>query len=73
MQFYAENHTEEYTENKDSGIETIKFFLNCLSLLLGRLDGKRFENTLSEDGLRISRVLISQVDVSCSHITSLPL
>lgn len=73
MQFYAENHTEEYTENKDSGIETIKFFLNCLSLLLGHLDGKRFENTLSEDGLRISRVLISQVDVSCSHITSLPL
>ncbi|KAG5555624.1 hypothetical protein RHGRI_006315 [Rhododendron griersonianum] len=68
MQFYAENHTEEYTENKDSGIETIKFFLNCLSLLLGRLDGKRFENTLSEDGLRISRVLISQLHCADAEV-----
>ncbi|KAG5555649.1 hypothetical protein RHGRI_006336 [Rhododendron griersonianum] len=66
--FYAENHTEEYTENKDSGIETIKFFLNCLSLLLGRLDGKRFENTLSEDGLRISRVLISQLHCADAEV-----
>ncbi|KAG5555648.1 hypothetical protein RHGRI_006336 [Rhododendron griersonianum] len=68
IQFYAENHTEEYTENKDSGIETIKFFLNCLSLLLGRLDGKRFENTLSEDGLRISRVLISQLHCADAEV-----
>ncbi|KAF7147204.1 hypothetical protein RHSIM_Rhsim03G0017400 [Rhododendron simsii] len=68
MQFYAENHTEEYTENKDSGIETIKFFLNCLSLLLGHLDGKRFENTLSEDGLRISRVLISQLNCADAEV-----
>ncbi|KAF7148592.1 hypothetical protein RHSIM_Rhsim03G0016500 [Rhododendron simsii] len=68
MQFYAENHTEEYTENKDSGIETIKFFLNCLSLLLGHLDGKRFENILSEDGLRISRVLISQLHCADAEV-----
>ncbi|KAI8562184.1 hypothetical protein RHMOL_Rhmol03G0015000 [Rhododendron molle] len=68
MQFYAENHTEENTENKDSGIETIKFFLNCLSLLLGHLDGKRFENTLSEDGLRISRVLISQLHCADAEV-----
>uniref|UniRef100_A0A5B6YZ29 Uncharacterized protein n=1 Tax=Davidia involucrata TaxID=16924 RepID=A0A5B6YZ29_DAVIN len=60
IQFYADNYTEEHTENKDSGIETIKFFLNCLSLLLGRFDGKRFESTMSEYGLEIARVLISQ-------------
>ncbi|CAL5362891.1 unnamed protein product [Camellia sinensis] len=59
--FYADNYTEEHTENKESGVETIKFFLNCLSLLLGRFDGKQFENAMSEDGLRISRVLISQL------------
>ncbi|XP_058207690.1 uncharacterized protein LOC131320827 isoform X4 [Rhododendron vialii] len=68
IQFYAENHTEEYTENKDSGIETIKFFLNCLSLLLGHLDSKRFENTLSEDGLQISRVLISQLHCADAEV-----
>ncbi|GMP97065.1 hypothetical protein CsSME_00045462 [Camellia sinensis var. sinensis] len=61
IQFYAGNYTEEHTENKESGVETIKFFLNCLSLLLGRFDGKQFENAMSEDGLRISRVLISQL------------
>ncbi|THG18705.1 hypothetical protein TEA_028328 [Camellia sinensis var. sinensis] len=61
MQFYADNYTEEHAENKESGVETIKFFLNCLSLLLGHLDGKQFENAMSEDGLRISRVLISQL------------
>ncbi|KAL7225066.1 hypothetical protein ACSBR1_020380 [Camellia fascicularis] len=61
IQFYADNYTEEHTENKESGVETIKFFLNCLSLLLGRFDGKQFENAMSEDGLRISRVLISQL------------
>ncbi|CAL5362804.1 unnamed protein product [Camellia sinensis] len=59
--FYADNYTEEHTENKESGVETIKFFLNCLSLLLGHFDGKQFENAMSEDGLRISRVLISQL------------
>ena len=63
MQFYADNYTEEHTENKESGVETMKFFLNCLSLLLGHLDGKQFENAMSEDGLRISRVLISQVAI----------
>ncbi|CAL5356438.1 unnamed protein product [Camellia sinensis] len=61
IQFYADNYTEEHAENKESGVETIKFFLNCLSLLLGHLDGKQFENAMSEDGLRISRVLISQL------------
>ncbi|KAI7990306.1 hypothetical protein LOK49_LG12G02906 [Camellia lanceoleosa] len=61
IQFYADNYTEEHAENKESGVETIKFFLNCLSLLLGHLDGKQFEDAMSEDGLRISRVLISQL------------
>ncbi|XP_057488030.1 uncharacterized protein LOC130774052 isoform X2 [Actinidia eriantha] len=61
IQFYVENYAEEHTENKDSGVETIKFFLNCLCLLLGHFDGKQFENAMSEDGLRISRILISQL------------
>ncbi|KAA8517047.1 hypothetical protein F0562_017135 [Nyssa sinensis] len=62
IQFYADNNTEERTENKDSGIETIKFFLNCLSLLLGRFDGKRFESAMSEYRLQIYRVLTSQLN-----------
>ncbi|XP_059646314.1 uncharacterized protein LOC132292139 isoform X2 [Cornus florida] len=61
IQFYADNYTEENAENKDSGIETIRFFINCLSLLLGRFDNKQFESAISEYGLQISRVLISQL------------
>ncbi|XP_052172708.1 uncharacterized protein LOC127788461 isoform X2 [Diospyros lotus] len=60
IQFYAE-YTKEHAENIDNGIETIKFFLNCLSLLLGHFDGKQFENAISEYGLQISRVLIKQL------------
>lgn len=61
LQFYADNYAQESSENKDSGIETINFFLSCLLLLLGRLDGKQFESVMSEYGMQISRVLISQV------------
>ncbi|KAL6987106.1 hypothetical protein U1Q18_012863 [Sarracenia purpurea var. burkii] len=59
--FYAGNCTDDQTENNESGIETIKFFLNCLALLLGHFDGKQFASAMSEDGLQISRVLISQL------------
>ncbi|KAM7524534.1 hypothetical protein LguiA_014436 [Lonicera macranthoides] len=61
IEFYADNYAQESSENKDSGIETINFFLSCLLLLLGRLDGKQFESVMSEYGMQISRVLISQL------------
>lgn len=42
-----DNHTGGgYTDNNDGGLETRKFFLNCLCLLLGRLDSKRFEPSI---------------------------
>lgn len=61
IQYYTDNHTEGHTENKDGGLETRKFFLRCLCLLLGRLDNKKFETALSENGLQISQVLLSQL------------
>ncbi|XAR68546.1 hypothetical protein NMG60_11003705 [Bertholletia excelsa] len=57
LQFCADNYTEEHTSCKDSGTETMKFFLNCLTLLLGRFDDKQFGNAISEKGLRIDGVL----------------
>lgn len=56
-----DNHASGSADNKDGGLETMKFFLNCLCLLLGRLDGKRFESTMSEIGMKISRILVPQV------------
>lgn len=61
FQYYMDNHAGGYTDNKDGGLETMKFFLNCLCLLLGRLDSKRFEGTVSEFGMNISRILVPQV------------
>ncbi|KAF2307855.1 hypothetical protein GH714_032638 [Hevea brasiliensis] len=61
IQYYSDNHPEGQTENKDAGMETRKFFLNCLCLLLGRLDRKKFESTMSEYGMQISRILLSQL------------
>ncbi|XP_023543535.1 uncharacterized protein LOC111803391 isoform X3 [Cucurbita pepo subsp. pepo] len=59
IQYYSGHHTGESIGNKD-GRETIIFFLNCLCLLLGRLDSKKFESTVSEYGSQISQVLLSQ-------------
>lgn len=56
-----DNHAGGYADKKDGGLETRKFFLNCLCLLLGRLDSKRFESTVSEFGMNISRILVTQV------------
>ncbi|XP_057438694.1 uncharacterized protein LOC130730649 isoform X1 [Lotus japonicus] len=64
IQYYMDNHAGGYTDNKDGGLETMKFFLNCLCLLLGRLDSKRFEGTVSEFGMNISRILVPQLNCS---------
>ncbi|GLT96071.1 hypothetical protein SLE2022_137200 [Rubroshorea leprosula] len=61
IQYYTDNHSEGYAENKDGGIETRKFFFNCLCLLLGRFDGKKFETIVSDYGKQISQVLLSQL------------
>lgn len=63
MQFYADNYAEESPKNKESGRETIKFFLNCLALLLGRLHGMQFETTIEEHGSQLSQAIISQVEL----------
>lgn len=63
IQYYMDNHTGGgYTDNSDGGLETRKFFLNCLCLLLGRLDNKRFESTVSDSGMNISRILVPQLN-----------
>ncbi|KAL2466133.1 ARM repeat superfamily protein [Abeliophyllum distichum] len=64
IQFYADNHAEEPSSNKDGGVDIIKFFLNCLSLLLGRLDDKKFGTAMTDFGSQLSQVLISQL--SCA-------
>ncbi|KAJ4706438.1 putative ARM repeat superfamily protein [Melia azedarach] len=61
IQYYSDNHSEEHMESKDGGLETRKFFLNCICLLLGRFDGKKFESIMSEYGTQISSVLLSQL------------
>ncbi|PON91698.1 Coatomer beta subunit [Trema orientale] len=60
LQFYTKNHAGGHSENKDSGIETRKFFLSCLCLLLGRFDRKRLESVVAETGMRISHVILPQ-------------
>ncbi|KAF8403828.1 hypothetical protein HHK36_011934 [Tetracentron sinense] len=66
--FYMDDYTDKYSGNKDSGIETRKFFLNCLSLLLGRLDSKQFEIAMSEYGLQISNLLLSQLQCGDEYV-----
>lgn len=61
MQYYTDSHTGGHSDSKDSGVETRKFFINCLCLLLGRLDSKKFESTIVEYGMQISRELLPQV------------
>ncbi|KAF7819009.1 armadillo/beta-catenin-like repeat protein [Senna tora] len=61
IQYYMDNHTCGLADKKDGEVETRKFFLNCLCLLLGRLDNKRFESTVLECGIDISRVLVPQL------------
>ncbi|OUZ99900.1 hypothetical protein BVC80_9069g4 [Macleaya cordata] len=60
IQFYTMDYTDEHSGNKDGGIETRKFFLSCISLLLGRLDSKQFGFAMSEQGLQLSRNLFEK-------------
>ncbi|KAL0359508.1 UNVERIFIED_CONTAM: hypothetical protein Sangu_0800200 [Sesamum angustifolium] len=65
IQFYADNQSEEPNMSKDSKSDTINFFLNCLLLLLGRLDNQQFGNAITEFGSQISQVLMSQHLLFC--------
>ncbi|KAK4755413.1 hypothetical protein SAY87_009170 [Trapa incisa] len=62
VQIYAERCSYKHNEQKDGAAETRMFFLNCLCLLLGRLVGKRFESILSEYGMQITELLLSQLN-----------
>ncbi|KAK6124641.1 hypothetical protein DH2020_041613 [Rehmannia glutinosa] len=61
IEFYADNQAEEPSMSRNSKSETINFFLNCLLLLLGRLDNQQFGNAITEFGSQISQVLMSQL------------
>ncbi|CAN0899283.1 hypothetical protein LINGRAHAP2_LOCUS20190 [Linum grandiflorum] len=72
LQYYMENQAEDHAENTSSGLETRKFFLHCLCLLLGRLDCKRFESLMSEHWVQISRILLLQLPFEVSNDVRLP-
>lgn len=61
IQYFTNNHSKEHMASKDGGVETRKFFLNCMCLLLGRFDGKKFESIVSEYGTQMSHVLLPQL------------
>ncbi|XP_073287340.1 uncharacterized protein [Primulina huaijiensis] len=61
IQFYAGDQVEEPSLSGDSRTETMNFFLNCLLLMLGRLDNQQFGNALEEFGSRITQALMSQL------------
>lgn len=61
MQYYSESYPQGCSDSKTGGIETQKFFLNCLCLLLGRFEGKKFECILSEYGMKLVPCLLHQV------------
>ncbi|KAL8172138.1 hypothetical protein V2J09_023942 [Rumex salicifolius] len=58
IEFYSEDGPKE---NEESIKETRKFFMNCLALLLGRLDDKRLSSLMADYGVRMSNVLLSQL------------
>ncbi|KAI3977342.1 hypothetical protein MKX01_000255 [Papaver californicum] len=61
IQFYTMDYSDDQSRNKDGGIDTIKFFVSCISLILGRLNNKQFEIAMSEQSLQLSRNLLSQL------------
>lgn len=60
MQYYSESYPQG-SDTKTGGIETQKFFLNCLCLLLGRFEGKKFDSIISEFGMKLVPCLLHQV------------
>ncbi|KAL5810617.1 hypothetical protein ACOSQ4_027185 [Xanthoceras sorbifolium] len=61
IQYYTDHYSEVHMESEDGGLKTRKFFLNCICLLLGRFDGKKFESVLLEYGTQMSHILLSQL------------
>ncbi|KAF3498206.1 hypothetical protein DY000_02056526 [Brassica cretica] len=61
MQYYSESYPQGGSDTKSGGIETQKFFLNCLCLLLGRFEGKKFESIISEFGMKLVPCLLHQL------------
>ncbi|KAI3679664.1 hypothetical protein L2E82_51062 [Cichorium intybus] len=61
IEYYAGNYTTDHIDDKDSGIATINFFINCLLLLLGQFTSKQFDTAMSEHRLDITRVVASQL------------
>lgn len=61
IQCYTDNHSEESIVERNGRPETVKFFLNCISLLLGRLDHKHFDIAVAEYGTRLANLLILQL------------
>ncbi|KAG8371928.1 hypothetical protein BUALT_Bualt12G0013800 [Buddleja alternifolia] len=68
IQFYTDNQAEEPNMNKNSRAETINFFLNCLMLLLGRLNNEQFGSVITEFGSQISQVVMSQLRCSDEEV-----
>ncbi|KFK35004.1 hypothetical protein AALP_AA5G221800 [Arabis alpina] len=69
IKYYSENYPQGGSDTKTGGIETQKFFLNCLCLLLGRFEGKKFESILSEYGMKIVPLLLHQLRSSNEEIS----
>lgn len=61
LQCYSESNSQGRSDTKTGGIETQKFFLNCLCLLLGRFEGKKIESILSGYGMKLVPCLLYQV------------
>ncbi|EPS65004.1 hypothetical protein M569_09776, partial [Genlisea aurea] len=61
VQYFADNQVEERNMDKEGKSATISFFLNCLLLLLGRLDNQQFGDAITEFGTQISQLIMSQL------------
>ncbi|XP_023752977.1 uncharacterized protein LOC111901348 isoform X1 [Lactuca sativa] len=61
IEYYAGNYTTDHIDNKESGIATINFFINCLLLLLGHFTSKQFDTAMTEHRLDITRAVTSQL------------
>ncbi|XP_010516375.1 PREDICTED: uncharacterized protein LOC104792046 isoform X2 [Camelina sativa] len=61
IKYYSTSYPQGCSDTKIGGIETQKFFLNCLCLLLGCFEGKKFESILSEYGMKLVPCLLDQL------------